>query len=187
MPNHIDHIETTYLLRASHDRVWHAISDAKRFGTWFGAEFDGPFAAAARLTGRIVPTRADAGIGRAQKPYLGTTFEFSIDSVEPMRRFSFRWHPLATDQAADYPGEPTTLVAFELEEAAGGTRLTITESGIDQIPPARRGTAAAAAEQPWTEQAISRCLWRPGEIAFLVEKFLAGAVDLRPQNPSPHQ
>ncbi len=174
MLNHTDHIQTTYLLRAPHDRVWQAISDAEQFGTWFGAELDGPFAAAARLTGRIVPTKADPGIGRAQKPYLGTTFELIIDRVEPMRRFSFRWHPLATGQGADYPAEPATLVAFELEEAADGTKVTITESGTGQ--PARR----AAAEQPWTEQAISRCLWRPREIALLVEKFLAGAMDLRP-------
>lgn len=185
MPNHIHHIETTYLLRASHNRVWHAISDAKQFGSWFGAEFDGPFAARARLIGRIVATKADAGIGRAQKPYLGTRFEVSIDSVEPMRRFSFHWHRLTTDQKADYPGEPATLVAFDLGETAGGTRLTIAESGIDQISPARRGTAAA--EQHWSEQAISRCLWRPREIALLVEKFLTGAVDLRPQSPSPQQ
>jgi hypothetical protein len=127
----------------------------------------------ARLTGRIVATKADAGIGRAQKPYLGTIFEVNIDCVEAMHRFSFHWHPLATDQKAGYPGEPTTLVAFDHEETAGGTRLTITESGIDQIPPARRGTAAAPTEQSWTEQATSRCLWRPREIAFLVEKFLA--------------
>lgn len=167
-------IEAIAVLRASHDRVWRAISDAKLFGAWFGAEIDGPFTATARLTGRIVPNRADPGIGRAQRPYLGTTFELSIDRVEPMRRLSFSWHPLATDHGAGYPAEPTTLIAFELEGAAGGTKLTITESGTGQ--PAR----GARAEPPWTDQAVSRCLWRPREIALLLEKFLAGAVDLRP-------
>jgi uncharacterized protein YndB with AHSA1/START domain len=161
------------VFRAPHPRVWHAISDAKQFGTWFGAEIDGPFAAATRLTGRIVPTKVDPGLGRAQKPYLGTIFEFSIDTVEPMHRFSFGWHPLATGQGAAYPAEPATLVAFDIEEAAGGTKLTITESGIDQLAP------SAITGQPWAGQVVSRGLWRPREMALLVEKFLAGAIDLR--------
>ena len=50
------------------------------------------------------------------------------------------------------PAEPTTLVVFELEEIPEGTRLTVTESGFDQIPAARRGKAYRSNESGWTEQ-----------------------------------
>lgn len=195
MPDRTDQIETSYLLRAARDQAWRAISDAQQFGTWFGAEIAGPFAAAARLTGRITATRADAGIGRAQKPYLGTTFELRVDRVEPMRWFSFDWHPLATGQGTKYPAEPRTLVTFRLDEAgsSGDITLTITESGTGEpARPAGTGQPAAGQPwtgqpwtgQPWTEQAVSRCLWRPREMALLLEKFLAGAADLRPSRPA---
>jgi uncharacterized protein YndB with AHSA1/START domain len=190
MLDRTDHIEASYILRAPRDRAWHAISDAQQFATWFGSEIDGQFAAAALLTGRITATRVDAGIGRAQKPYLGTTFELSVDRVEPMRWFSFDWHPLTTGQGAAYPAEPRTLVTFRLREAgtAGDVELTITESGTGQAP-RRAGTGQPSTdkpwtEQPWTEQAVSRCLWRPREMTLLIEKFLEGAMDQRPSRPA---
>lgn len=157
-----DRIEKRILLKAPRDRVWRAISDAKQFGSWFGVELDGPFVAGARLTGRIVPTTVDAEVAKAQEPYTGMTFEVSIDRIEPMRLFSFRWHPFAVDPAVDYSNEPTTLVVFELDEVAGGTSLVITESGFDRIPLERRAKAFASNEEGWTAQ------------AKLIEKYLAG-------------
>jgi len=148
----IDRIEKKILLRAPRERVWQAISDARQFGTWFGVAFDGPFAAGARLTGRIVPTQVDAEVAALQKPHEGRTFEIFVDRIEPMHRLSFRWHPYAVDPGVDYSKEPTTLVAFDLEEAPGGTLLTITESGFDKIPLARRAQAFAANEGGWAKQ-----------------------------------
>ena len=40
-----DRIEKKVLLHAPCERVWQAISDSARFGSWFGVAFDGPFAA----------------------------------------------------------------------------------------------------------------------------------------------
>ncbi|MCL1633400.1 SRPBCC family protein [Luteimonas sp. SX5] len=147
-----DRIVKQAVLKASLERVWQAISDSKRFGTWFGAEFDGPFVAGARLTGRIVPTAVDPEIGRMQAPYAGTPFEISIERIEPMRVFALRWHPNAVEPGKDYSEEPTTLVVFELEETEGGTRLTLTESGYDKIPLARRAEAFESNEQGWEMQ-----------------------------------
>jgi hypothetical protein len=45
-----------------------------------------------------------------------------------------------------------TLIVFALEEAEGGTRLTITESGFDGIPAARREQAYRANEGGWEHQ-----------------------------------
>jgi uncharacterized protein YndB with AHSA1/START domain len=163
MDSATDRIEKTILLRAPRERVWAAVSDAKQFGTWFGVEFDGPFVAGSRMKGRIVPTQVDAEVAKAQEPHAGASFECTIERVEPMSLFSFRWHPFAVDPAVDYSKEPTTLVAFELQEVAGGTKLTITETGFDRIPLERRAKAFAMNEQGWSGQ------------AKLIEKYLARA------------
>lgn len=163
MTTSTDRIEKQVVLRAPRERVWRAISDAKQFGTWFGVEFDGPFVAGARMTGRITPTQVDPEVAKMQEPHAGKTFDCTIDRIEPMRLFSFRWHPFAIDPTVDYSGEPTTLVVFELEEVAGGTRLTITESGFDRIPLERRAKAFGANSEGWAKQ------------AELIAKYLADA------------
>ena len=69
-----------------------------------------------------------------------------------MRRISFRWHPFAIEPDVDYSKEPTTLIVFELHEAASGTLLTISESGFDQIPLSRRAAACKANDGGWAMQ-----------------------------------
>jgi uncharacterized protein YndB with AHSA1/START domain len=158
-----DRIEKQVLLKAPLERVWRAVSDAKEFGTWFGIEFDGPFAAGARLTGKIQPTKVDPEVAKLQEPHTGKAGTFVVDRIEPMRRFSFRWHPYAIEPGVDYSKEPMTLVAFELKEAPGGTLLTVTESGFDRIPLARRAQAFQANEGGWEHQ------------TRLIEKYLTRA------------
>lgn len=147
-----DRLEKRVVLRASRERVWRAISEARQFGTWFGVELDGEFIAGARLTGRIAPTKVDAEVAKLQQPHIGVPFEFHIERIEPMSLFSFRWHPYAIDRDMDYSAEPTTLVEFRLEEAAQGTLLTITESGFSRIPLERRARAFTSNEGGWTHQ-----------------------------------
>ncbi|HXC25313.1 MAG TPA: SRPBCC family protein [Gemmatimonadaceae bacterium] len=147
-----DRIEKQILLRAPQDRVWHAISDAKQFGSWFGVEFESGFVAGASIIGRIVPTKVDPEVAKMQEPYAGAAFQIHIDRIDPMQLFSFRWHPFAVDPAIDYSTEPMTLVTFELAAVPTGTMLTITESGFDQIPLARRAKAFAANDGGWQAQ-----------------------------------
>jgi uncharacterized protein YndB with AHSA1/START domain len=147
-----DIIRKTTVLRAPIERVWRAVSDATEFGQWFGVEFDRAFAPNARMIGKIVPTKADPEVAKSQQDYAGFPFEIVVDRIEPMRLLSFRWHPFAIDPNVDYSKEPTTLVVFELEPAEGGTRLTITESGFDGIPLARRARAFEMNEQGWAAQ-----------------------------------
>lgn len=155
-----DRIEKKVLLRASRERVWRAISDAKEFGAWFGVDFEGPFVPGARLTGKIVPTKADPEIAKTQKAYEGAEFEIWVDRIEPTHHFSFQWHPFAVDKGVDYSKETRTVVSFELEDTEGGTMLTIRETGFDSIPLARRAKAFAMNDSGWTAQAA------------LVEKYL---------------
>jgi uncharacterized protein YndB with AHSA1/START domain len=152
MAHTTDRIEKHIVLRASRERVWSAISDARQFGTWFGVEFEGDFVAGSPLKGKIVPTKVDENVAKMQEPYVGTAFHVFVERIEPMRVFAFRWHPYAIEPGKDYTKEPTTLVTFELEEAPGGISLTITESGFDQIPLDRRAEAFTSNEQGWTEQ-----------------------------------
>jgi hypothetical protein len=43
-------------------------------------------------------------------------------------------------------------VEFQLEEIAGGTQLTVVESGFDRVPQARRAEAFRMNDRGWTEQ-----------------------------------
>jgi hypothetical protein len=61
-------------------------------------------------------------------------------------------HPYAVDPDVDYAAEPTTLVEFQLEDAGGGSRLTVVESGFDRLPAARRAEAFRMNEGGWSEQ-----------------------------------
>lgn len=155
-----DRIEKKIVLKAPRERVWRAISDSARFGTWFGAEFDGPFVAGTEIVGRIVPTQMDPEVARMQEPYRGIPWRVVVERVEPMTLFSFRWHP-GPNPEHEYSDEPMTLVTFELAEVEGGTQLTITESGFDQLPLARRLEAMKGNDEGWTHQ------------SRLIEKYLA--------------
>jgi uncharacterized protein YndB with AHSA1/START domain len=156
-----DRIEKKVHLKAPQTRVWQAISDSKRFGAWFGVTFDAPFAPGARMVGTLTGTTVDPETAERMKAYSGKRFEFKIERIEPQHHFSYRWHPFALDESVDYSAEPMTLVAFDLEEAADGTLLTIVETGFDAIPLARRADAFEANDEGWSAQAI------------LIEKYLA--------------
>lgn len=165
-----DRIEKTVLLNAPLARVWNAISDARRFGAWFGMEVDGDFVEGQRVRARIRPTRVDADVAEMQKPYDGVAFDLWIEGVESMRRFAFRWHPGVPDVDVPLPDDQRTLVEFTLEQRPDGVLLTITESGFERIPLARRADAFAGNDGGWTHQLV------------LIGKYLmleaAGALDI---------
>lgn len=138
-----DRIEKNVHLRAPRSRVWQAIADSRQFGEWFEIRFDGAFEPGVTLRGSIT----------SPGEYEGVTGLFVVEKVEPERLFSFRWHPFAIDRNVDYSKEPMTLVTFELEEADGGTRLRIVESGFDALPASRRSIAHRMNDQGWTIQA----------------------------------
>jgi len=147
-----DRIEKQVLLNASRERVWRALSEADQFGIWFGVRFDGPFVAGEMLTGHIVPTQADENVAAMQKPYEGMPFAWRVETIEPMQRIAFRWHPYGVEKDVDYESEPMTLIVFELHDAPEGILLTVAESGFDKLPPERRAKAFAANEGGWTHQ-----------------------------------
>jgi uncharacterized protein YndB with AHSA1/START domain len=137
-----DRIEKQIVLKATRARVWRALSDAEAFGNWFGVALKGQrFAAGEPVQGHIT-----------HPGYEHLVFHALIESIEPERSLSFRWHPYAIDPDVDYSAEPTTLVVFELEEADGGTLLRVVESGFDDIPAGRRQEAFRMNTNGWEAQ-----------------------------------
>ncbi len=135
-------IEKQVLLPHPRARVWRAIATADEFGSWFGARLSGEFLPGATARGAI-----------AAPGYEHLTLGLQVDRVEPEHVFSFHWHPNAVDPDVDYSQEPRTLVSFTLEEGPEGTRLTIAESGFEDVPADRRAEAFRMNQQGWAEQA----------------------------------
>lgn len=139
-----DRIEKTAVLKAPRSRVWRGLTNSQEFGTWFRAIFTEEFTEGAVLRAKIT-----------YPGYEHLTMEIRVVRMEPERYFSFRWHPHEVDLTKDYAAEPTTLVEFTLEDVAGGTKLTVVESGFDALPPGRRDEAFRANSQGWDEQLVN--------------------------------
>ena len=139
--NTTDRIEKEIVLRAPRSRVWRALANADEFGAWFGMKVDGAFAPGGRVRGQM--TLHDRGL---------VTFDIAIERMDPETRMSYRWHPYAFEPGVDYSSEPTTLVEFQLEETADGTKLTVVESGFDRLPAARRAEALRMNDSGWAGQ-----------------------------------
>ena len=133
-------IEKRIELKAPVSRVWRALTDHREFGEWFRVKLDGPF----------VPGQ----ISRGQITYPGyehLKWQAIVQKMEPQRLFSFTWHHSLYPNA-DITKEPTTLVEFRLEKIEAGTRLTLTESGFENLPSDQRLEAFRRNDGGWTEQ-----------------------------------
>lgn len=136
-----DRIEKQILIKAPRKRVWRALTDSGEFGEWFRVKVAGAFAAGKPASGQIL-----------HPGYEHLTWSVTIEKMEPERFFSWRWHPNAIDPKKDYSHEPTTLVAFELQEVPDGTLLKVTESGFDRIPLDRREQSYRGNSEGWSIQ-----------------------------------
>jgi uncharacterized protein YndB with AHSA1/START domain len=137
-----DRIVKETVLKAPLSRVWRAISDAAEFGEWFKVD----------MSGQTFRPGEPVHAKMTYPGHEGTPFEIVVARVEPERLFSFRWHPWGVGPDFDHPDDPMTLIEFELEEVEGGTKLTVTESGFDNIPLARRGEAFRGNDEGWAMQ-----------------------------------
>ena len=137
-----DRLEKQVMLDAPRARVWRALTDVTEFNAWFGVSLATPFTPGAAVSGRIT-----------MRNYAHVVLTIWIETMEPPRFFSFRWHPYAIEPGVDYAADPTTLVSFTLEDVVAGTRLTIVESGFDAIPESRRATAFTMNANGWNGQA----------------------------------
>src|SRR4051812_40788533 len=138
-PGSTDRIQKSIVLHAPRSKVWRALTESRQFGEWFQAKVEGPFVPGQRAAGPIT-----------YPGYEHLRFEVVVEQMEPERLFSWRWQR-GGDPDID-PAAPTTLVVFELEEVPEGTRLTVTETGFDRIPVARRAKAYRENTEGWAGQ-----------------------------------
>ena len=134
-------IEKQIEIAAPVSRVWRALTDYRQFGEWFLVKMDGPFVAGKPVGGQIT-----------HPGYEHVRMEIVVKVIEPETLFSYTWHPYSVDPKVDYTKEASTLVEFRLQPTAGGTLLTVTESGFEKIPSERRAEAFLRNDGGWKQQ-----------------------------------
>jgi uncharacterized protein YndB with AHSA1/START domain len=83
--------------------------------------------------------------------HKGQRFRVRFTEMTPPHRFVWQWHPGEVDPNVDYSREPRTTVTFTLEPSASGTRLSVSETGFDEISLARRAKVYKDNSQGWAE------------------------------------
>ena len=137
-----DEIKKVVDLAAPVARVWQAIADHKEFGEWFRVQLDNPFELGVTTTGNLTfPGHEDVA-------WVSLT-----EQMEHERLFAFSWPPSAVDPDTEYDKDAKVLVEFRLEPTESGTRLTITESGFQQFPEAKRLEVLRSNIEGWDIQA----------------------------------
>jgi uncharacterized protein YndB with AHSA1/START domain len=142
----LNQIQRSTLIRAPRSRVWRALTDIGEFCRWFSAETEEP---AFRPGAHIKLRSTHPG------PYYKMEFAVDVEEMIPEQTFSWRWHPGTRDPGEDLSGEPPTLVTFTLEDADGGTRITVTETGFDRLFESRRARVFEQNEGGWEHQMAS--------------------------------
>lgn len=143
MVSSVNQIQRTTFVRAPRSRVWRAITDIAEFCRWFSAETEAP----AFRPGAHIRLRSTY-----PSPYHGMEFSLDVDRMIPEHTFSWRWHPGVKLGGEDLSQEPMTLVTFTLENAEGGTRVTVTETGFEQLFASRRSRIFEENEGGWKIQ-----------------------------------
>ncbi len=126
------------------ERVWDALIDYRKFGSWFRVALDQPFVVGEASTGHMT-----------YPGFEDYRWEARIVTIDPMRRFAFKWPATGGDKALMDSGVADaewTLVEFLLEPNDGGTRLTVTESGFNAVPEPRRSSVMRDNDGGWAEQ-----------------------------------
>jgi uncharacterized protein YndB with AHSA1/START domain len=137
---HTSRIDRTIDVNAPPDRVWRALTTAADLAEWFHVRIEGDIAQG-----------AEAWMTSTSKGYEGQRFLVRFIEMTAPHRFAWQWHPGAVDPAVDYSREPWTTVTFTLEPSGRGTRLSVSETGFDQIALARRAKVYADNNGGWTE------------------------------------
>jgi uncharacterized protein YndB with AHSA1/START domain len=133
-------IDRTIEIKATPERVWRALTTAEELSAWFQV----------RIEGAITPD-TEVWMTITHSEHAGQRFRVRFTAMVEPRRFVWEWHPGAVDPNVDYAGEPRTTVTFTLEPVEGGTRLTVSETGFDQIPFPRRAKAYQDNSTGWAE------------------------------------
>jgi uncharacterized protein YndB with AHSA1/START domain len=139
----LSRVDRSIEIKATPERVWRALTSKEELSAWFHVAIDGEIAAGEEVWMTML-----------HEQYAGVRFSVKFVELTPPARFAWQWHPGAVDPAVDYSREPRTTVTFTLEPCAGGTRLSVAETGFDQISLARRAKVHQDNTQGWTEVVV---------------------------------
>ena len=128
-------IDRSIEIAAPPETVWRALTTAEEIATWFRMKVEGNVIAGHDLW----------------MTHEGTRFKVTIVEMTPPHRFVWQWHPGAADPAVDYSKETPTTVTFTLEPSGTGTRLSVAETGFDNVSLARRAKVFADNSGGWTQ------------------------------------
>lgn len=140
MPHLLNHsIQRQALVGAPRPRVWQALTQASHFCSWFKASTPHEFGPGATLL-----------FHSAHLGYEYIAFQVTIDEMQAPTLLVWTWHP--GGDAAATNAEQKTRVTWLLEEQAGGTLVTVSETGFDLLPEDRRAQAWQDNSQGWEMQ-----------------------------------
>ncbi len=139
-PAEMMRIDRTVEIKAPLERVWRALTNAKELATWFRVKIDGD----------IAPGN-EVWMTSLSKGHEGVRFRVLFVEMTPPTRFVWQWHPGAVDPNVDYSREPRTTVTFTLEPSGSGTRVSVAETGFNEISLSRRAKVFGDNSQGWTE------------------------------------
>ena len=109
-------ITRTIDIKATLEKVWAALTESDLIAQWFGdaCEFDA----------------TPGGTGYFGWPHHGR-HRVVVEHVDKPKTLVYRW---AREADVDPVPGNSTVVRFDLTELADGTRLTLFETGFDELP-----------------------------------------------------
>ncbi len=130
-----DTISHDIVINASPDTVYDVVSRPEHISHWFSDEAD------------LQPSPDTRGVlvWRDKETNQATTVEVTVVAAERPHRFSFHWISPERQHASPAATDPV-LVEFRIIAEAAGTRLTVTESGLDAVSWDETVKAAYAAD-----------------------------------------
>jgi uncharacterized protein YndB with AHSA1/START domain len=110
-------LDITRSIKAPVARVWAALTEPDLIAQWFGdtAEFD--------------PSPGGAGVF-GWKDHADGPIRVLVEHVDKPKTLVYRW---AREADVDPVPGNSTVVRFDLAEIEGGTRLTVLETGFEQL------------------------------------------------------
>ncbi len=139
MATETDRIESSVLIAAPLERVWELVTSAEHVGRWFGD------------AGAEIELRPGGALSFSWREH--GTVHGRVETVEPPRRFAYRWHyaRAVSDEATT---ANSTLVEFTLAAEGDSTRVAVVESGFDglDLAAAERAERLAGNTRGWAAE-----------------------------------
>lgn len=130
-----DSITRDIVINASRETVYDVVSRPEHIAEWFSDEADF----------EPVPGSRGVFVWRDKETHHVTTVELTVVAADRPHLFAFHWISPERQQATPTATDPV-LVEFRITAEPGGTRLVVSESGLDAVDWDDTAKAAYAAD-----------------------------------------